>query len=169
MTNFERQTFTIADPTANWSITAYNSWGPITNSQTDPLFEKVDNWDNSTNKTLTTAPKGIGHGTYLISTTVEDREVALTLQLRGDDAYLRQQLRAIKSSMLADNLVNLTRTYLDAVTGTAIQTETLSGYIKGQTWDRNANDAVTVLTIKCLNPDIQVTATDATPNTMGML
>lgn len=125
-------------------------------SATSPLkiMEEVSGWDDYTGVTVNTVPKGIGYGSYFVSTDWAEREIGVTAHLVGTTTSpVRNYLNQYQSAMLSGAYYTLTR-IIQTDTGVEQVKEVLTGIMKGVTWDQgnHQNTASAVLTFQVLNP-----------------
>lgn len=122
------------------------------------LLIDIAGWDDVTNKTKTTAPKGIGMGSYLISTHIPERVLSVVIQTEtATTAELRAFRRSLVRVMLSDEELTLTVTITDD-DGT-VTVETLTGTIEGVAGPQNGVTVLTTITVKCLDPEKTIAIT----------
>lgn len=154
----ENQYLSIFGPA--FSITAYSA-GILFDYDSDALLENVDGW-NSATKNIKTVQKGIGSGSYIVSTEIPEREVTVKINFqKSDPADLRTILRNVKFSMLHDDDFDL-QLNQEATDYTAYQSESLRGRLKGYKWNQTGLNAYLEITFLCTDPENNINAQDPT-------
>jgi hypothetical protein len=123
----------------------------------ETLLKDITNWNDYTGKTIQTAPKGIGFGSYIISTSAAERELSVIIQTTRTTQELRAFRRALTHAMLIDDDVTL-----DVVTYYSNgdeDNESITGRIKGVAGPQSGENALLTITVLCTDPEKTTTLT----------
>lgn len=120
-------------------------------------LEELEGWDEDETFTLETEQKLIGNGSYIITSTVGERVIQITLNtMFSTERELRVFRSAIVAQMLALGDTKLERVFNE--TGeTTPRKETVSGKItRISAWEQMEDIASIRITVTCVEPDIVV-------------
>jgi hypothetical protein len=127
--------------------------------ETGTILENIDGWDSGV-KNIKTVQKGVGSGSYIVSTDIPEREVTVKMHFaQTNQPRLRAIVRNVKFSMLHDDEFDLILTQ-EAIDFSASQSESLRGRLKGYKWNPNGLHAVLELTFLCTDPEMNINASD---------
>lgn len=133
-----------------WS--AYQQVNDISNDQ-EIYLVMIEGWDEETNIVYNSEPKAVGKGSYLISTSENERVLEVEINTNfATELELRQFRRNLLSQSLQVRELMLTRVYVE---GEIEWTETITGYITSISgWDQNEQVTTLRFTVTCYNPEI---------------